>query len=153
MRKYNLVEYNKNYRKTSGTLWNYYSDEPNSGTERNIDYSIKDSKSFDYKTGITENLGDNNRTEEDVGFSIPLKHLINFLRTIDMPLTNCEVSFILTWSENCLLTDKAYGDAVTGNNPVLGINAPIGATFKITDTRLNILAVTLSTEIDNKLLE
>ena len=70
-----------------------------------------------------------------------------------MPLTNCEVSFISTWSENCLLTNKAYGEAVTGNNPVLGINAPIGATFKITGTRLNIPAVTLSTEIDNKLLE
>ena len=87
-------------------------------------------------------------------FSIPLKHLINFLRTLDMPLTNCEVSFILTWSENCLLTNKAYKKEVTGDSPVLGINAPIGATFKITKiTRLYIPAVTLSTEIDNKLLE
>ena len=33
-------------------LWNYYIDEPNSGLggdDNNINYSIKDSKSFDYK--------------------------------------------------------------------------------------------------------
>ena len=27
---YNLFEYSKNYRKTTGSLWNYYRDEPNS---------------------------------------------------------------------------------------------------------------------------
>ena len=26
---YNLLEYSKNYRKTTGILWNYYRDEPN----------------------------------------------------------------------------------------------------------------------------
>ena len=29
MPMYNLLEYNKNYRKTTGSLWNYYTDEPN----------------------------------------------------------------------------------------------------------------------------
>ena len=43
---YNLLYYSKNYRKTTGSLWNYYRDEPNSGAEENINYSIKDSKSF-----------------------------------------------------------------------------------------------------------
>ena len=28
---YNLLEYSKNYRKTTGSFWNYYRDEPNSG--------------------------------------------------------------------------------------------------------------------------
>ena len=28
MPKYNLFEYSKNYRKTTGSLWNYYRDEP-----------------------------------------------------------------------------------------------------------------------------
>ena len=46
MLMYNLIEYGKNYSKTSGTLWNYYRDEPNSGAVGNINYSIKDSKSF-----------------------------------------------------------------------------------------------------------
>ena len=31
MPMYNLLYYPKNYRKTTGTLWNYYRDEPNSG--------------------------------------------------------------------------------------------------------------------------
>ena len=46
MSMYNLLEYSKNYRKTTGSLWNYYRDEPNSDTEGNINYSIKNSKSF-----------------------------------------------------------------------------------------------------------
>ena len=32
---YNLLEYCKNYRKTTGSLWNYYRDEPNSDTNDN----------------------------------------------------------------------------------------------------------------------
>ena len=57
---YNLSEYSKNYSKTSGSLWNYYRDEPNSGAEGNKNYSIKGSKSFDYKTSITRKLENNN---------------------------------------------------------------------------------------------
>ena len=45
---YNLIENSKNYRKTTGSLWNYYRDESNSGAVGNINYSIKDSKSFEY---------------------------------------------------------------------------------------------------------
>ena len=37
---YNLTEYSKNYSKTTGNLWNFYRDEPNSGAVGNIDYSI-----------------------------------------------------------------------------------------------------------------
>ena len=40
MRMYNLTEYSKNYSKTTGNLWNFYRDEPNSGAVGNIDYSI-----------------------------------------------------------------------------------------------------------------
>ena len=59
MLMYNLLEYNKIYRKTTGSFWNYYRDEPNSGIgseNNNVNYSIKDSKSFDYKTSITGKL-------------------------------------------------------------------------------------------------
>ena len=43
---YILLEYSKNYRKTTESLWNYYRDEPNSsvgGENNNVSYSIKDS--------------------------------------------------------------------------------------------------------------
>ena len=46
---YNLLEYNKNYRKTSGSLFNYYRDEPNSEENGGINFLLQDSASFDYK--------------------------------------------------------------------------------------------------------
>ena len=89
MPMYNLLEYSKNYSKTTGSLWNYYRDEPNRGANNNINYSIKDSKSFDYKTSITGKLEGNN-TEKEVEIVVPLTHLSNFWRTIDIPLINSE---------------------------------------------------------------
>ena len=64
MPMYNLLEYSKKYSKTTGSFWNYYRDEPNSGANNNINYSIKDSKSFDYKTSITGKLEGNNKEKE-----------------------------------------------------------------------------------------
>ena len=42
MSMYNLIEYSKKYRKTTGCLWSYYRNGPNSGAEGNINCSIKD---------------------------------------------------------------------------------------------------------------
>ena len=53
MPMYNLLEYSKNYKKTTGSLWNYYRDEPNSGTDdNNMIHSILNSESFDYKANF-----------------------------------------------------------------------------------------------------
>ena len=83
-----------------------------------------------------------------------LKHLSNFLETLDMSLINCEINLILTWCENCVLTSKATRDADPDVNPtVAAIYNPTNATFKITDTKLYVPVVTLSTEHDKKLLE
>ena len=95
---YNLLEYSKNYRKTTGSFWNYYRDKPNSGLggdNNNVNYSIKDSKSFDYKTSITGKLEGNN-TEKEVEIAVPLKYLNNLWRTLQIPLINCEINLILT---------------------------------------------------------
>ena len=51
MPMYNLLEYSKNYRKTTGSLWNYYKDEPRNPLSSN-------SESFKYKTNITGNTYD-----------------------------------------------------------------------------------------------
>ena len=40
MPMFSLLEYSKNYRKTTDSLWNYYRDEPNSGADSSINYSI-----------------------------------------------------------------------------------------------------------------
>ena len=42
---------------------------------------------------------------------MPLKHLSNFWRTLDVPSINCEINLILTWSENSVLTGKPKTDA------------------------------------------
>ena len=75
-----------------------------------------------------------------------------------MPLINCEINLILTWSENCVLTSKATRDKVidtgTDENPQFSeINNPTNATFKITDTKLHVPVVTLSTKDYNNFLE
>ena len=67
-----------------------------------------------------------------------------------MPLINCEINLILTWSEHCVLASKATTDAVPaqGENPaVAAIDNPTNATFKITDTKLYAPVVTLSTKM------
>ena len=95
-----MIEYSKNYRKTTGSLWNYYRDEPNSGAVGNTNYSIKDSESFDYKISVTRKLKGSNVEKDDVEIAVPLKYSNNFWRTLDIIFFNCEVSLTLTWSEN-----------------------------------------------------
>ena len=80
MPMYNLIEYSKNYSKTSGSLWKYYRNEPNSGAVGNINYSIKGSKFFDYKTSVTKKIEGNNETK-DAEIAVPLKYLSNFWNT------------------------------------------------------------------------
>ena len=67
---------------------------------------------------------------------VPLKYLSNFWRTLEMPLINCEVNLILTWSSTCVITDSNGA-----------------GTFAITDTKLYVPVVTLSTQENTKLLQ
>ena len=97
-----------------------------------MNYSIKDSKSFDYKINITGQLEGIDRTK-NVEIALQLKYLSNFWRTLDMPLINCEVYLNLTWSKNCVLTSQAKSDGISaqGANPaVAAVDNPTNATFK-----------------------
>ena len=74
-----MIECSKNY---SGSLWNYYRGEPNSRAEGNINYSMKGSNSFDYKTSITGKL-ENENLEKDVEIVVSLQlHATNTINTI-----------------------------------------------------------------------
>ena len=127
MPMYNLLEYTKSYSKTTGSLWDYYRDEPSSRAEGNKNYAIKHSKSFDYETRITGRLEGNN-TEKEVKMVLQLKHLSNFWRTLDIPLINCEINLILTWSEKCVITSKAIRDSDLDADPVVAaVNNPTNA--------------------------
>ena len=127
MPMHNLIEYSDNYSKTSGSLWQYYRDEPND--------NLADSESFKSKIKIT-GKAPNNDNEKDVEIMVPLKHLSNFWRTLEIPLINCEVNIILTGSSTCVITN------CTG----------VGR-FVITDTKLYVPVVTLSTQDNAKLLQ
>ena len=109
MPMYNLLEYSKNDRKTTGSLWNYYRDEPNSGTDtNNMTDSILNSKSVDYQANFIEDgITQNNLTKNDVKIVVPLKHLSNFWRRLNIPTINCKIELILTWFKNCVVISKA----------------------------------------------
>ena len=124
---YNLLEYSDNYAKTSGSLWQYYRDEPND----NLAYS----ESFKSKIKIAGKTP-NNDNEKDVEIMVPLKYLSNFWRTLEMPLINCEVNVILTWPSTCVIT-----------------NSSGAGRFAITDTNLYVPEITLSTQDNSNLLQ
>ena len=124
---YNLIEYSNNYSKTSVSLWQYYKDEPTD--------NIADSKSFKSKVKITGRTPAGGNTK-DVEIIVPFKYLRNFWRTLEMSLINCEVSLFLTWSSTCVITNS------TGEGR-----------FTITDTKLYVPVVTLSTQDNAKLLQ
>ena len=81
---YNLIEYSYNYSKTSGSLWQYYKDEPND--------NLANSESFKSKVEITGNTPPAGGNAKDVTIIVPLKYFSNFWRTLEMPLVNCDVS-------------------------------------------------------------
>ena len=89
MPMYNLLEYSKNYRKTTGSLWNYYRDKPSNPLSSN-------SASFKCKTNIVGKTPEDNDSLTNAKVVIPLKHLSNVWRNLNIPLINCEVESILT---------------------------------------------------------
>ena len=127
MPMYNLIEYSDNYSKTSGSLWQYYRDEPND--------NLTDSESFKSKIKITRNTPVAGNTTS-VEIMVPLKYLRNFWRTLEMPLNNCEVNLILTWPSTYVITNSTGAGIVT-----------------ITDTKRYVLVVTLSTQDNARLLQ
>ena len=154
MPMYNFLEYSRNCRKTTGSLWNYYRDEPSSIIgANNITHSILNSESFDYKANFMENgATHDNLTKTDVKVVVPLKHLSNFWRHLHISLINCEVELILTWFKNCVLIDKSTRGANYDADPVVyEIDNPEDATFKITDVKLFVPVVSLSNENDIQL--
>ena len=120
---FNLLEYSKIIKKTTGSLWNYHRAEPSNPL-------FSDSQSFKYKTSIQGNTynvgaGEEGYDANKVGKSetevvIPLKHLSIFCKSLNIPLINCEVELILTWSKNCVLADMtiraAQGDNLAISN-------------------------------------
>ena len=67
-----------------------------------------------------------------------------------MPLINCEVSFTLSWYENCVFT--SLEKTLIATTAIRG-DSPTKAIFKINDCKLYVPVVTLSSGENNKLLD
>ena len=127
MPMYNLLEYSKNYRKTVGSLYNYYRDELND--DANLDdfanNNVVSSNSFQCKNKIigntynvdttianpaggariaNPNYDANKEGTQTTELAMPLKYLGNFWRVLNMPLISCEVSLELKSNKNCVIT-------------------------------------------------
>ena len=109
---------------------------------------------------MMKTLSKETKRQQNLETVVSLKHLSNCWRALKMPLINSEIRLILTYSENCVLTNiitQTGRDADSNTEPPVQpkgrIDASTNAIFKVTDTKLYVSVVTLSTENDKKLLE
>ena len=79
-----------------------------------------------------------NNGTKDVKVMVTLYYLSNFWRTIEIPLINCEINPSLAWSKNCVISNAAANQDTT---------------FEITDAKLYVPVVTLSTDDNGKPLQ
>ena len=93
------------------------------------------SESFKSKIKITGKTPAAGNTK-DVEIIVPLKYLSNFWRTLEMLLINCEVNLILTCSPTCVIS------SATGETK-----------FRLTEKKLYVAVVTLSTQDNAKLFQ
>ena len=125
-----IIEYSNNYSDISGSLWQFKRDEV---PANNADLTINNSQSFKYKAALLGKTADavnnTNSSVKDAKIVVPLKYLSNFWRSLEMPLINCKVHLELNWIEDCILSSA--GDS---------------AKFEITDAKLHVPIVTLSTK-------
>ena len=130
MPMYNLIEYSDNDSDTSRSLWQF---KRNEVPVNNADLTIDNFQSFKYKAALLGKTADavnnTNRSVKDAKIVVPLKYLSNFWRSLEMPLINCKVLLELNWIEECILSSA--GDS---------------AKLAITDAKLHVPIVTLSTE-------
>ena len=140
MPMYNLIEYSESYSETYGSSWQYDREEPfldDNGAIADFPANTTNSASFRFKIKIAGRIGNNGT--KNVKIRVPLKYLSKFWRTLEMSLINSEINLILTWSARCFIIDT----------PV----AAQGPTFTITNTKLYVPVVTLSTQDNSKLRE
>ena len=140
MPMYNLIEYSDNYQDSSATPYQYKRDEP---AEANAvaDLTADNSSSFKYKIKLLGNIPQPDADGAGVGrlnvkVVVPLKHLSNFFRSLEMPFINCKIKLNLTWKKECVLSTLDDDAANSENNAV----------FIINDTKLYVPVVTLSKE-------
>ena len=137
---YSLVEYSNAHKNTSGSYQQYYRYElAVDNNDSIIDFSANNnnSNSFKFKQQITGQKG--NAGTKDIEILVPLKYLSNFRKTLEIPLIICEITLHLTCSKKSILVFSTVANQVPK--------------FRITNTKLDVLVVTLSAQENIKLLK
>ena len=132
MSMYNLLEYCDNYQNSTGSLYQFKRDQP---PDDNANVGNATS-SLVYKSKLIK--GTDNNNVNNVKLVVPLKYVSNFFRSLEMLLVNCKIDLELTWHKDCM-TSSANAAA----NQVVS--------FMITDTKLYVPIVTLSTKDNTNL--
>ena len=127
---YNLLEYSDNYQDSTGSLYQFKRDEP----PDNNPHVANNTSSLVYKSKLISGTDDNN--VNNVKLVVPLKYVSSFFRSLEMPLVNCKIDLELTWHKDCTISS---------------VNAIAGqvVSFMITNTKLYVPVVTLSTKDNN----
>ena len=84
-------------------MWQYYKDiQPVNNNDDIAEFNgANATDSFSFIAKIIGQTGDNGTKEVEI--IVPLNYLINFWRTLDMHLINCEINLILNWTANCVI--------------------------------------------------
>ena len=87
---YNLLEYSKNYRKTIGSLYNYYRDKlPNDNNNNFAKYKNKIIGNTCHVDAAAAGYDANKNGTQEVEIPVPLKYLGNFWRALNISLISC----------------------------------------------------------------
>ena len=129
---YNLLEYSDNYQHSTGSLYQFKRDEP---PDDNANVA-NGTTSLVYKSKLLSGTDDNN--VNNVKLVVPLKYVSSFFRSLEVPLVNGKIDLELTWHKDCIISS---------------VNAAAGqvVSFMITNTKLYVPVVTLSTKDNNNL--
>ena len=132
MPMYNLLEYSDNYQDSTGSLYQFKRDKP---PDDNANVA-NDTTSLVYKSKLISGTDDNN--VNNMKLVVPLKYVSNFSRSSEMPLANRKIDLELTWHKDCMISS---------------VNAAAGqvVSFMITNTKLYVPIVTLSSKDNNNL--
>ena len=132
MPMYNLLEYSDNYQNSTGSLYQFKRDEPQ---DDNAEVG-NNTTSLVYKSKLIK--GTDNNNINNVKLVVTSKYVSNFFRSLEMPLVNCKIDLELTWHKDCMISsaDAAANHVVS---------------FMITDTKLYVPVVTLSTKDNTNL--
>ena len=101
------------------------------------DVSTVNSTSFKHKSSLIKKSAtvDNNRVFENVKIAAPVKYLSNLWRSLEMSLISCKAHLELNWSKDCAMSTTP------------------ATTFKITNIKLFVLILTLSSKDNVKLVK